>query len=162
MHIFLGHFGRTHDGVVIAMEFDAETGDRFAGLGNAVDHFFRPAFFNADHHHGGDVGVGARADDGAEMQVQVGAKLQPAIGMRDRNRALDVVGHGFSGGIGQIVNRQNQDVVADTNAAVLAAIAHECGFAVDHLFLRFGSESGSGSCRADSPFYQPFFTNAWF
>ena len=41
--------------------------------------------------HGGDVRVRAGADHGAEMQIQVFAELQPAVGVRQRHRALDVV-----------------------------------------------------------------------
>src|SRR5690606_10544254 len=90
LHVFLGDFGRTEDGVVVTMQLDAETVDRFAGLGDAVDDLFRPAFFNADLHYGTDIGIGARADAGAEMQIEVGAELQAAIGVRDRDRALDI------------------------------------------------------------------------
>ena len=76
----------------VAVQLDAEAGHRLAGLGDAVDDALGPAFLDADHHAGGDVWIGAGADDGAEEQVEVFAELQPAIGVRDRQRALDVVG----------------------------------------------------------------------
>ena len=45
------------------------------------------------------LGLAAGADQGAEMQVEVGAELQPPIGVRQRQRALDVVGHRLAGGV---------------------------------------------------------------
>ena len=47
----------------------------------------------------GHVGVGAGADQGAEVQVQVGAELQAAVRVRDRHGALDVVGHRLASGV---------------------------------------------------------------
>ena len=78
-----------------------------------------PAVLDADHDDGGDVRIGAGADQRAEMQVEVFAELQPAIGVRQRHRALDVVGHRLAGGVGEIVQRQDDDVVAHADAAVL-------------------------------------------
>jgi hypothetical protein len=83
----------------------------------------RPARLDADHHAGGDVRVGARADDGAEMQLQVLAELQPAVGVGQRDRPLDMGGHGLGRGVGDVVDRQDGDVVADAHAAVLAPVA---------------------------------------
>src|SRR3546814_18602970 len=57
------------------------------------------------------------------MQVEVGAELQPAVGVRDGEAALDVVGDRLAGGVRQIVERQDDDVVADADAAGLAAVA---------------------------------------
>src|SRR3546814_13756738 len=59
------------------------------------------------------------------MQVGGGAELQPAVGVRDGEAALDVVGDRLAGGVRQIVERQDDDVVADAAAAVLAAVALE-------------------------------------
>jgi len=112
--------------------FDAEADHRLAGGGDAVDHFFGPTVFNADHHHGRDVGVAARAYQRAKVQLQVGAELQAAVGVRNRHAALDVVGHGLRRSVGQVVQRQDDDVVAHADAAVLAAIAQECGVFVNH------------------------------
>ncbi len=44
-----------------------------------------PLFLDADHHHRGDVRVGPGADQRAEMQVEVGAELQPPVGVRQRH-----------------------------------------------------------------------------
>jgi hypothetical protein len=57
------------------------------------------------------------------MQLEVLAELQAAIGMRDRQRALDVVGHRLAGRVGDIVHRQDEDVVAHADPAVLAPVA---------------------------------------
>ena len=96
--------------------------------------------------HGGDVRIGAGADQGAEEQFEVLAELQPAIGVRQRQRALDVVGDRLAGGVRQIVERQDDDVVAHADAAVLAPPAQKLSsepffFATDlstlPLLLRF-------------------------
>ena len=89
---------------------------------DAVDDLLGPALLDADHHHRGDVGIAAGADQRAEVQIEVGAELQPAIGMRNRQRALDVVRDRLGRGVGQIVDRQDDDVVAHADAAVLAPV----------------------------------------
>jgi hypothetical protein len=61
------------------------------------------------------------------MQVQVGTELQSAIRVWNREDALDVVGNRFGSGIGQVIDRQDENMVANTDAAVLAAIALETG-----------------------------------
>ena len=71
------------------------------------------------------LGLRAGADQRAEVQLQVGAELQAAVGMRDGERALDVVRDGLGGGVGQVVHRQDDDVVAHADAAVLALVAPE-------------------------------------
>jgi hypothetical protein len=116
---------------VVAVQLDAEADHRLAGALDAVDDLLRPAVLDADHDHGRHVGVAAGADQRAEVQVQVGAELQPAVGVRDRHRALDVVRHGLGGRVGQVVQRQDDDVVADADAAVLAPVAEEGGVLVD-------------------------------
>ena len=123
LHVFLGHLGGVHDGFVIAVLLDAEAGDRLAGRGDAVDDFLRPAVLDADDDDRGDVGIGAGADQGAEMQFEVFAELQAAIGVGQRHRVGNIVGHGLAGGVGQVVDRQDDDVVAHADAAVFAAIA---------------------------------------
>lgn len=95
MHEFLGAARGPHDGVVVAVQFDAEAHDRLAGGGDAVDHALGPAFLDADHHHRRHVRVAAGADEGAEVQFQVFAELQAAVGVRQGQRALDVVGDGL-------------------------------------------------------------------
>ena len=73
----------------------------------------------------GDVGIGARADQRAEMQVEIGAELQPPVRMRDRHRALDVVRDSLARRVRQVVDRQDDDVIAHADAAVLAAVSPE-------------------------------------
>ena len=142
LHVLLGRLRGAHDGVVVAVLLDAEVGHRLAGRGDAVGDLLRPAVLDADHHHGGDVRVAAGADERAEMQVEVGAELQPPVGMRQRQRALDVVRHRLGGGVRQVVHRQDEDVVAHADAAVLALVAPESRFREIHdahhrLVLRF-------------------------
>src|SRR5690606_6648038 len=105
---------------------------RLAGRRDAVDDLPGPAVLDADDDHGGDVRVRAGADQRAEVQVEVGAELQPTVRVRDRHRSLDGRGDRLGGGVGQVVQRQDDDVVPDADAAVLAAIAPEGGVAVDH------------------------------
>src|SRR5690606_17616204 len=113
--------------VVVAVQFYAESGHGLAGGGNGVHHALGPAFFDADDHDCRDVRVAAGTDQRAEMQFQVFAELQAAVGMRQGHRALDVVGDGFGGRVGNVVDRQDDDVVAHTDASVVAAIPHERG-----------------------------------
>jgi hypothetical protein len=70
------------------------------------------------------------------MQVQVGAELQPPVRVRQRERALDVVLDRLRGGVRKIVDRQDDDVVAHADAAVLAFVAPESGFAEIHVYQR--------------------------
>ena len=107
-----------------------------------------PAVLDADHDHGGDVGIGAGADQRAEMQVEVGAELQAAVGMRDGQRALDVVGDRLAGGVRQVVERQDDDVVAHADPAVLAPPAVETQVALALGALAVGLR---GHCRFRSP-----------
>src|SRR5204863_7947057 len=78
--------------------------------------------------------IGAGADQGAEVQVEVLAELQPAVGMRQRHRALDVVGDRLAGRVRQIVERQDDDMVAHADPAVLAPPAEEFQIRMAVLF----------------------------
>ena len=107
------------------MLFDAEALHRLAGRSDAVDDALRPLLLDADHDDGGDVRVAAGADQRAELEVEVGAELQAPVRVRDRERSLDVVGDRLGGGVGQVVDGKDDDVVAHADAAVLAPVAHE-------------------------------------
>ena len=119
---FLGLARGGGDGLDVAVLLDREAGDRLAGLRRCRRRcrWVQPGSMPITTH-GGDVRVGAGADHGAEMQLEILAELQPAIGVRQRHRALDVVGDRLAGGVGDVVDRQDDDVVADADAAVLAA-----------------------------------------
>ena len=69
------------------------------------------------------------------MQIEVGAELQPAIGMRNGHRALDVVGDGFAGRVGKIIQRQDDDMIANAHASVLATISQKCFLHGYHLLV---------------------------
>jgi hypothetical protein len=127
---FLGLARGIHDGLQIAVLLDGKAGHRLAGCRNAVDDLLRPAGLDADDDAGRDIGIGAGADHGAEMQIEILAELQPAIGMRQGHGALDVVADRFAGGVGNVVKRQNDDMIADADAAVFAPVGMNCCVAV--------------------------------
>jgi hypothetical protein len=130
LHELARRLRRAHDGVVVAVAFDAEADDGLAGRGDAVDHLLRPAVLDADDDDRGDVRIAAGANQGAKVQLEVGAELEPPVRVRDRERALDVVRDRLGGGVGEVVERQHEDVVANADAAVLAAKAEEARFPV--------------------------------
>jgi hypothetical protein len=115
-----------HDGVVVAVQLDAEARHGLARRPDAVDDLLRPLVLDADHHDRGHVRIRPGADQRAEVQLEVGAELQPAVGVRNRQRALDVVRHRLARGVRQIVHRQHDHMVAHADAAVLAAVPEEC------------------------------------
>ena len=69
------------------------------------------------------------------MQVQIGSELQPSVGVGNGERTLDVVGNGLAGSVGEIVERQDDDVVAYADTAVFPAVASEGWFAHDYHLL---------------------------
>ena len=125
LQVFPRRLRRPHDRVVVAVELDAESRDRLARGGDAVGDFFRPLILDADDDDRGDIRIAAGADQRAEMEVEIGAELQPAVRMRNGHRPFDVVGDRFRGRVGQIIDRQHENVVAHADAAVLAAITPE-------------------------------------
>src|SRR6266702_4429552 len=125
MHVFLCGLGGEANRLHVAVAFDAERRHGLARFCDPVGDALRPAVLDADHDHGGDVGVGAGADQRSEMQIEVGAELQPSVGMRDGERALDVVRHRVACGVREVVHGQDDDVVAHADAAVLALVALE-------------------------------------
>ena len=102
------------------MQFDTEPGYRLAGFLDAVDHAAGPSLLDADHHHSRDIRVRSGADQGTEMQFEILTELQPAVGMRNRERAFDIVRHGFAGRIRKVIQRQDDDMVAHADAAVFS------------------------------------------
>ena len=111
---------------MVAVELDAEAGDGLARGRDAVGDLLRPLVLDADDDDRRDVRVAPGADQRAEVEIEVGAELQPAVRMRNGDRALDVVRDRFRRGVGQIVDRQHDDVVAHADPAVLAAVTPEC------------------------------------
>ena len=59
------------------------------------------------------------------MHFKIFAELQTPVGMRDRQRALDVVGHRLAGGIGNVVRRQNHNVIAHVHPTVFTPLPME-------------------------------------
>jgi hypothetical protein len=125
-----------HDGVVVAMQLDAEADHRLAGLLDAFHHARSPLLLDADHYHRGDVRIRAGADQRAEVQLQVGAELQPAVGMRQRQRALDVVRHGLGRCVREIVDRQDDDVVTHADPSIFSTKTEKRRvLEIHHLFV---------------------------
>ena len=92
-----------------------------------VDDFLCPAGLDSDDDASRYVWIRTRSDHDAEVQIQVFAELQAAVSMRQGHRSLDVVGHRFTSRIRDIVYGQDGNIVADTDTAVLAPVAKECG-----------------------------------
>ena|SRR5438094_7320804 len=107
------------------MELDAETGDGLAGGGDAVDYFLSPALFDSNDDNRRDIRIAAGANQSAEVELQIGAELQPAVRMRNSQRSLDVVGHGLGCRVRQVIHGQNHDVIANPHTAVLATVTPE-------------------------------------
>ena len=129
VHKFLGLEGSGADGFQIAVLLDAKAHHGFAGFGNAVHHALGPHRLDADN-----VGVAARADKGAEVQVEVFTELQAAVSMGQGHGSLDVVCHSLAGGVGKVIQGQNDHMVANTHTSVFAAVAHKC---LVHRFTTF-------------------------
>jgi hypothetical protein len=60
-----------------------------------------------------------------EMEIEIGPELEPTIGMGDGNGAFDVVLYRLDGGVGNVVDRQNQDVITNADPAILSNEALE-------------------------------------
>src|SRR4029453_16193057 len=75
-----------------------------------------------------------------EVQLEVGAELQPPVRMRDRHRAHDVPRDALRGRVRNVVDREDDAVVAHASPAVRAPIAPEGRLAqidchAHHLFV---------------------------
>ena len=125
LHEFLGLAGCGADGVVLAVLLDGEADNRLAGLGDAFDDAVGPLWFDADDDDGGNVRVAARADQRAEIQVQIVTELQAAIGMRQGHGALDVVRHRFASGVGQVVQGQDDNMVTNAHTAIFTTVSEK-------------------------------------
>ena len=85
--------------------------------GNAVhDPLGQPSSMQDDH---AGRWISDRADQGRKTSRS--AELQAAIGMRQRQRALDVAGDRFAGRIRKVVERQDCDVIAHADPAVFTS-----------------------------------------
>jgi hypothetical protein len=122
LHIFLGLAAGVGYGLDVAFAFDRETLHRLAGFADAVHDPLRPSILDADDNDSRHVGVRARSDDGAEMQFQILAELQPAVGVRKRHRTADVARNRFASGVRDVVHGKNDDMIAHANATVFPAV----------------------------------------
>ena len=92
LHVFLRGLRGAHDGVVVAVAArcrSTATGLPVAAMPSAT--FFAQPSSMPITTTAATLGFAAGADQRAEVQVEVRAELQPAIGCGMRERALDVV-----------------------------------------------------------------------
>ena len=134
MDVLLSLAAGPHRRVEIPVLLDREAGHRFAGGGNPIDDSLGPPRLDADYDRGGDIGIGPGADDGVEGELEVGSKLEPTIGMGQRQGALDVGGDLLDTGVRNVVDRDDRNVVANADASVLAPIGHD-GSGFRHRYL---------------------------
>src|SRR5690606_35152050 len=114
---------RALDDPQVTLALDGHAVDRLSGLGDAVGDDVGPVRLDPDDDHRGDVGVRADADQCAEGQVEVVTELQPAEGVRQRQRAGHERGDAFGRGVRQIVDGQDRDVVAGSDGPVRPAVS---------------------------------------
>ena len=110
----------SRDRIDVAVLLDREPRHRLARLGDAVDDPRSPSRLDPNDDHSGDIGVGAGPDERAEEQLEVCPELQTPVRMRKGQSALNVMLHRLASCIGEIVERQDDDVVADADAPVLS------------------------------------------
>ncbi len=137
MHEFLGFPCGFADGFEVAGALNAETRHGLAGFGDFINDVVGPFGFDADHDHSSHVGIAAITDQGVEGQVQVFAKLQAAVRVRQRHRAADQAGDTRDSGVGDVIHRHNQNVVANAHAVVIAPVAGEGDIWKSHFKLLF-------------------------
>jgi hypothetical protein len=125
LHKVLGFAGSSGNGVDVALAFDGEAGYRFAGLGDSFDDSAGPTGLDADDDASGHVGIAAGSDQRAEMQLEVFSKLQTSIGVWKRERAFYIVADGLRAGVRQIVERENDYVIANADSPILTPIAEK-------------------------------------
>ena len=117
---------------MVAVAFNTKANNRLASLGNAVNNALGPAVFNTDHHDSRHVGVAACADQGLEVQIKVRTELQTAIRVGDGHGAFDGSGNRFGCSVGEVIQGQDDDVVANTDATIVTAITPEGGVFINY------------------------------
>src|ERR1700722_1259458 len=117
----LARGGRHRSDVAVAL--NVEAGHRFARRCNSIYDTLRPHWLNTDDDAGRDIRIGSGANHRTEVQIKVCAELQPAISVGQGDRALYMSGDGFAGCVRDIVQRQNDYMVAHADATIFAAIS---------------------------------------
>src|SRR6185503_2344286 len=107
----------------------------------------RPGWLDTDDHARCYVGVRPRTDERAEEQLEILTELQPAVGMRKRQRALDVVRHRLARRIRQVVERKNDYMVTNADAPVFPPVSIE--IVASHVTTSWSSDCARAArCRA--------------
>ena len=123
LQVFARRLGRPHDGVVVAVLLDAE---------------MKPACWrgcrrppSSPNHPRCRSRPRRRRSGWSRCRSACGngdpdrRRTAAAVRVRQRHRALDVVLHRLRGGVRQVVDRQDDDVVAHADAAVFALVTPE-------------------------------------
>ena len=111
-----------------ALAPDVDGRDRLARGRDVVSEVFggHAFFFEVvDDDDRADIGVHGGAGQEAARHAQVGRDLAAAVGVHDRQGAMDGIGHALADAVGVDRARENQQVVADADIAVGAQVAHE-------------------------------------
>src|SRR5262245_26488078 len=132
------------------MFFDGKAGDGLAGCRDAVDNPTRPGRLDTDDHARCHVGVRPRTDERAEEQLEILTELQPAVGMRKRQRALDVVRDRLACGIRKVVERKNDYMITNADPPVFPPVPIE--IVASHVTTFWSSDcararGGPSECR---------------
>ena len=141
MHELLGLARGGGDGRDVAVALDREARHRLAGLGDAVDDtvWVQPGSMPMTMQ-AATLGLAPVPIMVRKCSSRSCAELQPAVGVRQGDGALDVGGDRLAGGVGDIVERQDGDVVAHADPAVLAPVAPDCAVRRFHGLPALGLE----------------------
>ena len=117
--------------------FNREAGYRLSGFPDPCHDPIGPARLDANHNASGHIWIRAGADERPEEQLQILTELQPSVGVRQSERAFDIVLHRLDCRIRQIVKRQDHEMIPDPHSAVLTAVPVDSSF-----LLRDGGDLG--------------------
>ncbi len=96
---FFRFTARHSDSVQIAVLFNTETENRFAGFCDTFDNLVRPFLFNADDNDSRHVRIASRTDQSTEMQFQIFPELKTPVRVDNRQRSCDIVRNRLTSGV---------------------------------------------------------------
>jgi hypothetical protein len=109
----------------IAFALDGEASDRLAGSGDAFGNSLCPTRLDPNHHGSSHIGIASSPCHRPKEQFQILSKLQAPVTVRQSHGALNVVGHGLARGIRDIVNGEDNDMVANADPSVLSTVCKD-------------------------------------